>query len=239
MGIVEKAVILVADGVLGNPVAKAGQYQSLDILAKRSQSGYLSTFSDCNDTITQLTGVNYHTVDFILKDYGPMKISILKKKSTYNSSLGNVEEINDLSEDQIFQKIDDKLKEYSVIVVEISTLNELDHIVSKLLPKIDADNVGVCVICGYAKDATLPNFTVPPPVVDPSWKVIGPDVVDKLSLEHPFLFFSASKNLTRIDKVQAFDEKDFENNNCMGILPICQLFREYSYYTGSSWKYGA
>jgi hypothetical protein len=50
---------------------------------------------------------------------------------------------------------------------------------------------------------------------------------------------SASEKLTRIDKVQAFDEGLFEELSAMGVLPICQLFREYSYYTGSSWKYGA
>jgi hypothetical protein len=123
-------------------------------------------------------------------------------------------------------------------VVELSGIQELELLVALLLPGIDASNVAVCVIVGYADGTTIPAFPVTP-IVDPSWKVIGPNVVEALSMSRPYVFVSASQQLARIDKVQSFDEPDLETHCGMGVLPICQLFREYSYYTGSSWKYGA
>ena len=234
----EKLVLLVTDGALGNPPVTAGTHKSLDALAKRGQCGFLSSFSDCNDTITQLIGSCYHTPEDLAKELGPMKLAVLKDKSTY-AGFGDHTSIAGLSVDDIYNKIQEKLTDFNVVVVEVKSIVDMDTLVSKLIARIDETNVAVCLVCGFAAGAKLPEFKKAPPVVDPSWKVIGPNVVDRLTLDKPYLFVSASQKLTRIDRVQAFDESDIAANCGMGVEPICQLFREYSYYTGSSWKYGA
>jgi hypothetical protein len=234
----EKVVLLVVDGVLGNPPVQKGTYPALDALAARAQTGYLSTFSDCADTITQLIGVNHHSLDHLKKELGPMKLSVLKDKSSYSAAFGDIVPITGLSIAQLFEFIQQKLATSNVIVVEVPALAELEQLVALLLPGLDSANVAICAIVGFADGAAVPQFAVAP-VVDPSWKVIGPDVVAALSVEHLCAFLAASKGLVRTDKVQAFDEADIARNCGMGVLPICQLFREYSYYTGSSWKYGA
>jgi hypothetical protein len=234
----EKVVLLVVDGVLGNPPVQKRTYPSLDALAARAQTGYVSTFSDCPDTITQLIGVNHYSLDNLKKQLGPMKLSILKDKSSYSAELGDIVPITGLSIAELFELIQRKLTTSNVIVVEVVALKELEELVTLLLPGLDSANVAICAIVGFADGAAVPHFAVAP-VVDPSWKVIGPDVVAALSVDRPGAFLAASKVLTRTDKVQAFDEADIAGNCGMGVLPICQLFREYSYYTGSSWKYGA
>ena len=234
----EKLVLLVADHVLGQPPVTAGTYKSLDGLAKRGQSGYLSSFADCTDTISQLIGSCYHSAEDLAKELGPMKLAVLKSKSTY-AGFGDHTSITGLSLDDVYNKIQEKLGEFNVVVVEAASLGDVDSLVGLLLAKMDETNVAVCVVCGFVEGAKLPEFRQPPPVVDPSWKVIGPNVVDRLTLDKPYMYVSASQKLTRIDRVQAFDEADIAAHCGMGIEPICQLFREYSYYTGSSWKYGA
>ena len=233
----EKAVILLAENVLGKPPVTAGTYKGLDALAARGQSGFVSTFKDCSDSIMQLTGACYHTPQKLEKELGPMKLAVLEDKSTF-STFGNIESISNLPVSAIFDKIQQKLKEFNVIIVELKSLRDMDEIVGKLVEKIDETNVAVCVLCGYCEGGKIPQFKTPP-IADPSWKIIGPDIVDRLGVEKPFLFVSASQKLTRIDHVKAFDEADVTENCAMGVEPICQLFREYSYYTGSSWKYGA
>jgi hypothetical protein len=234
----EKVVLLVVDGVLGNPPVQKGAYPALDTLAARAQTGYVSTFSDCPDMITQLIGVNHHSLDKLKTELGPMKLSVLKDKSSYSAALGEIVPIAGLSVALLFELIQQKMTTSAVVVVEVAALKELEELVALLLPGVDSANVAICVIVGFAEGAAVPQFAVAP-VVDPSWKVIGPDVVAALSVEHLGAFLAASKALTRIDRVQAFDEADLAANCGMGVLPICQLFREYSYYTGTSWKYGA
>ena len=138
----------------------------------------------------------------------------------------------------IREKMTDNEHPTSVLIAEIDTLANADFLVGQLYNLIDDSNVAFSIISGYKDGARVKEFPVPP-VVNPSWKVVGPNVVDQLSVEKPMMFVEASKNLTRVDKVTAFDEEDIEKNFCMGCLPICQYFRQYSYYTGSSWKYGA
>lgn len=234
---VEKVVILVADAVLGAPKITKGMYPNLDSLASRGQSGYLSTFTHCTDTITQLTGLCHHTPENLAKEIGPMKLCVLKDKSTY-SGFGELISISGFTSDQLLATISEKTASFSVIVVETPDLATMDQLVGGLLPNVDLANVGICVICGYKAGAEVPVFKTPV-VADPSWKVIGADVVETLSVAQPCMYISASQKLTRIDKVAAFDEADVEAHCGMGVQPICQLFREYSYYTGSSWKYGA
>jgi hypothetical protein len=234
---VEQAVILVTSSVLGNPRISSGTYSSLDLLASRGQCGFLSTFTDCSDPVIQLIGTNYHTPEKLTAELGPIKLSVLKRNSAY-SDFGDISDITDLTPPEIFAHIQEKLSIFNVIVVEVINLTNLETIVGLLFPGIDNANVAVAIVLGYIDGATVPKFPIAP-VVDPSWKVIGPNVVETLDIKKPFLYISASHKLTRIDKVQAFDEDDIEKNNGMGAMPICQLIREYSYYTGSSWKYGA
>jgi hypothetical protein len=177
-------------------------------------------------------------VDHLKKDLGPMKLSVLTDKSSYAAPLGHIVPISGLSITSLFELIRQTLATSNVIVVEVAALSELEDLVALLLPGLDSANVAICVIVGFAEGAAVPRFAVAP-VVDPSWKVVGPDVIATLSVEHPRAFLAAAKTLVRTDKVKAFDEADIATNCGMGVLPICQLFREYSYYTGSSWKYGA
>jgi hypothetical protein len=237
MGLVEKVVIVVVDKALGAPRITKGTYASLDSLALRGQSGYLSTFTTSSDMISQLVGICYYTPENLAKELGPMKLAVLKDRSSYDG-FGEISSITGFGVPQIFDIVQQKLAQFSVVVVELGSITSADELAARLLPHIDSSNVALCAILGYADGATIPQFPVAP-VVDPSWKVIGPDVVPTLSVSRPLLFVSASQKLTRIDKVQAFDEGLFEELSSMGVLPICQLFREYSYYTGSSWKYGA
>lgn len=235
--VVEKLVILVADGVFNENPIKEGQYKSLDKLSLRGQSGFVSTFKGSHDTISQLIGTYYFTIEKLTKMLGDMKLAVLKDKSTF-SGFGEVFSIDGKSLTDIFDQIINLLNSFSIVVTELHSLSSMNEITEKLLPSIDRDNIALIVLCGYGQNAKVPTFKTLP-VVDPSWKVIGPDVVETLSVDHPMLFVSASKQLTRIDNVRYFSEKEIEEHCGMGILPICQLFRECSYYTGSTWKYGA
>jgi hypothetical protein len=233
----EKAVIIVVDGALVSRKVTKGTFASLDALALRGQCGYVSTFTTCPDTITQLVGSCYFSPEQLAEGLGPMQLAVLKDKSTY-SAFGDLTPIAGLSIPQIYDLIQQKLTACSVIIVEIGAIADADQLVGRVLPQIDPANVAVCGLFGYGPDGQPPVFPCAP-VVDPSWKVIGPNVVEALSVEKPLLFVSASLRLTRTDKVKAFDEEDVRTNASMGVLPICQLLREFSYYTGSSWKYGA
>jgi hypothetical protein len=187
--------------------------------------------------VIQLVGTNYHTPEKLAAELGPMKLSVLKIHSAY-SGFGDIVDIADLTPPEVFARIQEKLTTFNVIVVEVTDLTNLEVIVGLLFPGIDSANVAVAVVVGYNESAIIPTFPIAP-VVDPSWKVIGPNVVETLDVKKLFLYISASQKLTRIDKVRVFDEEDIEKNNGMGVMPICQLIREFSYYTGSSWKYGA
>jgi hypothetical protein len=238
MSEVEKAVLILVEGALGNPTVTKGTYKSLDTLAARSQCGFLSTFTNCPDTITQLTGASYYALDQLKVEFGEkLSLCVLKDKSAF-SAFGEIISITGQGPSEILKLVDQKLATFSILVIEIVSLAVADALVAGLLPSLDDSRLSVCLICGYADHARVPTFPVPP-VVDPSWKVIGPDVLAELSVDRPYLFVSASKNLTRVDKVNGFDENEIRINGAMGVLPICQIFREYSYYTGSSWKYGA
>lgn len=235
--VVEKLVILVADDVFNETPVVEGQYKALDALSLRGQSGYVSTFKDSHDTLSQLIGTHYFTIDKLSKLLGEMKLAVLKDKSTF-SGFGEVFSISNNSTNGIYDQIQNRLNSFNIVVVELHSLSSMNELTEKLLPSIDQNNVALIVLCGYGQNAAVPVFRTLP-IVDPSWKVIGPDVVETLSVEHPMLFVSASKQLTRIDNVKFFSEKEIEDHCGMGILPICQLFRECSYYTGSTWKYGA
>lgn len=237
--VTEKVVIFVADNVLGDPIVVANQYPALDYIAKRGQSGYLSTFEDCDDIIEEVTGINYHGAGKLGDVLGPMKLSVLVSKSKY-SGFGDVENIEKMKEkDEIYAEIQDKLKAFNVVIVEMMDLKTINNVVNMMKDDIDGKNVAICLILGYKENSEIPKFRLPPECVDPSYKIVGPNVLDNLNLKKPCIFISASMRLTRIDNVQSFDENDIYQNNCMGILPICQILREFSYYTGSSWKYGA
>lgn len=234
----EKVVILVAEDVVGPDGFTGGSYHALDELYKRGQCGFTSVFVDCPDIMMQLTGINYHGAEKLEHEVGHMKLSVLTDKSAY-SGFGDVEKISGLDLQGIYNKIVEKKKQFNVILVELPhSLDTLNQMVELLLPGIE-ENVALCTLIGLKADGKKPKITQPPPCVDPSWKVIGPNVVENLSIDRPFLFASASKQLTRVDHVKAFDFDDIQQHACMGALPICQLFREFSYYTGSSWKYGA
>jgi hypothetical protein len=234
----EKAVLILVEGALGSPSITKGSYKSLDALAARGQAGFLSTFTDGEDTILQLTGVHHYGVDKLKEELGDkLSLCVLKDKSAF-SAFGETVSVTGKSSSEILDIVGQKLATCTVVIVEAESLAFADRLVSGLVPKLDGGDLSVCVICGYAPGAKVPAFPAPP-VVDPSWKVIGPDVLKTLSVEHPYMFVSASTNLTRIDKVSGFDEADILAHGAMGVLPICQIFREYSYYTGSSWKYGA
>lgn len=235
---IEKAILLVVENAAGNPKIKTGQFPSLDQLAARGQSGFLSTFNNCEDTITQLVGVNYHSPENLRKDIGSsMKICVLKTHTTIHDIV-DIEPIEEKSVDDINSTIIQKLSNYTMIIVETLNLDYANQIAGFLLPKINELSLAVSLVVGYKQGATIPTFPVPP-IVNPSWKIIGPNTVKELSVEHPMFYITASKQLTRTDHVKSFDEDDIEHNNCMGCMPICQFFREFSYYTGSSWKYGA
>lgn len=236
-GIIEKAVILVVENALGNPRVVKGTYKNLDALAKRASSGFVSTFKNSKDIVYQMSGLLVRPVNEVLEDLGKIKLTVLKTHTEFNQ-YGKVESIEGLDAKKIFDLINAKLPESSIIIAEIPTIQMVDELVGLLLPKIDADNVAVSTLYGYKDGAKVPTFPVPP-VVNPSWKVVGPKVVEDLFVEHPMMVVTASKFLTRVDKVQNFDEDDIEENYCMGCEPICQYFREFTYYTGSSWKYGA
>ncbi|KAK8899821.1 hypothetical protein M9Y10_002143 [Tritrichomonas musculus] len=235
--VVEKLIILVGDNVFGAAPVKEGQFKALDSLALRGQCGFVSTFKDSHDTLSQLIGTHYFTIEKLSKLLGEMKLAVLKDQSTY-SGFGEVFSIKEKSLNEIYNQIQNLLKTFCIVVVEMHSLDSINQMTERLFPSIDKENVALIVLCGYGPNAKIPIFKTFP-VVDPSWKVIGPDVVESLSVEHPMLFVSASKQLTRIDNVKFFSEKEIEDHCGMGILPICQLFRECSYYTGSTWKYGA
>ena len=239
--VVEKAVLLVVENALGVPRITKGTYQNLDKLALRGSSGYVSTFKGHNDIIYQMSGLLVSPLDAIKEDIGPIKLCVLEENSKFNE-YGEIISIKGKSKEEITNIIKEKMtnKEVrtSVLVAQIQTLEIADFIVGQLYDLIDGENVAIAVISGYKDGAKVKEFPVPP-VVNPSWKVVGPKVVEELSVEKPMMFIEASKALTRIDKVTGFDEEDVEKNFCMGCLPICQYFRQYSYYTGSSWKYGA
>lgn len=236
---IERAVIFVAADVLGGRPVAAGEYPALDWLAKRGQCGYLSTFRGCSDIVAQVTGINYHGAEGLRAAVGPMRLSVLVRASKY-SGFGDVESIAELKEEgQICDTVRARLSDHSVVLVEMADLRAVNDAVELMRGDIDEHNVAVCVVLGYKEGGAVPKFRAPPPCVDPSWKIVGPSVVDSLGLEKPCIFVSASARLTRVDNVSAFDESDIYQNNCMGVLPICQIFREFSYYTGSSWKYGA
>lgn len=235
--VIEKLVILVADAVFNETPIKEGQYKALDALSLRGQSGFVSTFKDSHDTLSQLIGTHYFALDKLSKLLGKMKLAVLKDKSTF-SGFGEVFPITGESSTDIYNQIQNLLNSFNIVVVELHSISTMNELTEKLLPSIDENNVALIVLCGYGPNAKVPVFKTLP-VVDPSWKVIGPDVVETLSVDHPMLFVSASKQLTRIDNVKFFSEKEIEEHCGMGILPICQLFRECSYYTGSTWKYGA
>ena len=236
--VIEKAVILVVENALGAPRVKCGDYKNLDRLALRGSSGYVSTFKNSNDVVKQMSGILVRPVEEVKKDIGPMKLFILKDNTEFHE-FGEFESIKGLSDEDIANKIADKMAhETTVLIAEIKTLEIADFIVGKLFDSIDEKQIAVSVLAGYKEGAKVKEFPIPP-VVTPSWKVVGPKVVDDLSVEKPMMFITASKELTRVDKVTSYDEDDIEKNFCMGCLPICQYFREFSYYTGSSWKYGA
>ena len=236
--VIEKAVILVVENALGAPRVKCGDYKNLDRLALRGSSGYVSTFKNSNDVVKQMSGILVRPVEEVKKDIGPMKLFILKDKTEFNE-FGESESINGLSNEEIVDKIANKMAhETTVLIAEIKTLEIADFIVGKLFDSIDEKQIAISVLAGYKEGAKVKEFPTPP-VVTPSWKVVGPKVVDNLSVAKPMMFITASKELTRVDKVTSYDESDVEKNFCMGCLPICQYFREFSYYTGSSWKYGA
>lgn len=235
--VVEKLVIFVVDNAFGRQQVQKGQYKALDQLALNGQSGFVSTFTDSNDTISQLVGSHYFSPDQLSTNLGPMRLSVLKDKSQFNA-FGDIVSITGKSDNEIYDTIINSLKKDSIIITELNNLKQLDEFVGKFLPLIKTDNIAICILCGYAAGAEIPSFPSPP-VVDQSWKVIGPDVVDKLTIKNPMLFVSQSKQLTRIDHVKVFNEKEIADKCGMGALPICQLFREFSYYTGSTWKYGA
>lgn len=236
-GIIEKAVILVVENVLGNPRVTNGTYPNLDALAKRSSSGYVSTFKNSKDVVYQMSGLLVRPVNEVVEDMGKIKLNVLKLNTEFNQ-YGKVESIKGLDTQKVFELINQKIPESTIVLVEIETIQMADQLIGLLLPKIDGENVALSVLVGYKDGAKVPTFPVPP-VVSPSWKVVGPKVVDDLTVEKPMFYITASKFLTRVDKVQNFDEDDFEENFCMGCEPICQYFREFTYYTGSSWKYGA
>lgn len=236
-GIIEKAVILVVENVLGNPRVTKGTYPNLDALAKRASSGFVSTFKNSHDIVYQMSGLLVRPVAEVLEDYGKVKLSVLKTNTEFKE-YGKVESIKGLDVPKILEVINQKIPESTIVLAEIETIQMADQLVGLLLPKIDGENVALSVLVGYKDGAKVPTFPVPP-VVNPSWKVVGPKVVDDLSVEKPMFYITASKFLTRVDKVSSFDEDDFEENFCMGCEPICQYFREFTYYTGSSWKYGA
>ncbi|OHT08243.1 hypothetical protein TRFO_23233 [Tritrichomonas foetus] len=235
--VIEKVVLFVVDNAFGETPISKGQYQALDQLALRGQSGFVSTFTDSKDTVAQLIGAHYYSPENLSQELGPMKLAVFTDKSTYNG-FGDVRSITGKSSKEIFDLIQVDFDSHGVIVVELNNLNILNEIVNLLLPLIDSTNHAICTICGYGPGSVIPKFQAPP-VVDPSWKIIGPDAVETLSVDHPMLFISASQQLTRVDKVSFFSEREIEEHNGMGVLPICQLFREFSYYTGSTWKYGA
>ena len=235
---VEKVVIFVVDSAFTSNEVEQGLYKSLDNLSARGQCGFVSTFTDSNDTISQLIGTHYFSPEKLSEELGPMKLAVLVDKSSYNANFGDKTKISGMSTEQIADLINKSFSDHSVIVCELGGLKQLDEIVGKLLPGIDGSNHAICALIGYADGVKVPTFPTPP-VVDPSWKVIGPDVVGTLSVEHPMMFITASKQLTRVDNVRFFGEKEVEDNCGMGCLPICQLFKEFSYYTGSTWKYGA
>ena len=239
--VVEKAVFLVVDDALGNPRVQKGNFPNLDKIALRGSSGYLSTFKGNNDIIYQMSGLLVSPLEAIKEDLGPIKLCVLEQKSKFKefSEIINIQGKTKGDVARIIrEKMTDNEHPTSVLIAEIDTLENADFLVGQLYNLIDDSNVAFSIISGYKDGARVKEFPVPP-VVNPSWKVVGPNVVDQLSVEKPMMFVEASKNLTRVDKVTAFDEEDIEKNFCMGCLPICQYFRQYSYYTGSSWKYGA
>lgn len=240
---IEKAVIIIVEKGLNNPLVKKGKYPSLDKLAEIGSSGFVSTFKDCDNVILQLTGINYLGLDSFKEEVGPMKLNVLTSSTSFND-FGSSTDIFGKSVDEIFSIIREKLKSSTVIVVELPSIQnkpfqEADELVEMLLPMINNDNIAISCLFGYDNDIDVPTFPKPPPCVLPSWKVIGPNVVDSLTEKKPMMFFTASKKLTRVDDVTCFDEIEIFNNNGMGMLPICQYFREFSYYTGTSGKYGA
>ena len=236
-GVIEKAVILVVENSLGNPRITKGRYAHLDALARRSSSGFVSTFKNSKDVIYQMSGLLVRPVNEVLEDLGKIKLTVLKTHTEFNQ-YGKIEDIKGLDTNKIYELICAKIPESSIIIAEISSIEALNELVGLLLPKVDGDNVAISTLIGYKDGAKVPTFPIPP-VASPSWKVVGPKVVEDLSVEHPMLYITASKFLTRVDKVQNFDEDDIEENYCMVCEPICQYFREFTYYTGSSWKYGA
>lgn len=215
----EKAVILAVADALGDEKVKAGKYPHLDTLAQRGQSGYLSTDIRLTGPIEQIMGFGRKTHEDLVADLGELHYAIL------------TENIN-------FEHILELTASNQVVIAQLGSLGDLDSMVSKLLPLIDEKNIAVCVCAGYAT-SNIPKEFPTPPVVDPSWKVIGPNVIPEFSIEKPYVYVSASKQLTRVDDVKAFDEDDIAVNAGMGAMPMPQLLREFSYYTGSSWKYGA
>jgi len=231
------AIIFVVENSIGNPVIKKGTYPKLDILAKRGSCGFLSVFNNCPDVITQLTGINHLGTDGFIREVGEIKLSVLKNSSTFDQ-YGDIISVSSKNNDEIYSMINDLIKPSHIIIVELKSLEDANEIIGGFLPRIDSENIAISLISGYREGSIIPTFPSPP-VVDPSWRVIGADVVEALSIKKPMVFITASKNLTRIDNVASFDEKDIEDNNCMNALPICQYFREFSYYSGSSWKYGA
>ena len=239
--VVEKAVFLVVENALGNPRVQKGNYPNLDKLAQRGSSGYCSTFKGNNDIVYQMSGLLVSPLDQIKEDLGPIKLCVLAQKTQFKE-FGEIVNIQGKSKEDvesiIREKMTDSEHRTSVLVAEIESLEIADFLVGQLYNLIDESNVAFSIVSGYKDGAKVKEFPVPP-VVNPSWKIVGPHVVDQLSVQKPLMFVEASKSLTRVDKVTAFDEEDIEKNFCMGCLPICQYFRQYSYYTGSSWKYGA
>ena len=240
-GIIEKAVLLVVEKALGEPRIRKGKYPNLDKLALRGSSGYVSTFKGNDDIIYQMSGLLVSPLEEIKKDIGPMKLCVLETKSKFNE-FGEIIQIAGKSKEDIEKLIREKMTDpnhgTSVLVAQIESLEIADFIIGQMINLIDEQNIAFSVLSGYKEGAKVKEFPVPP-VVTPSWKVVGPKIVEQLSVESPMMFIEASANLTRVDKVTSFDEEDIEKNYCMGCLPICQYFRQWSYYTGSSWKYGA
>ncbi|OHS98853.1 hypothetical protein TRFO_01937 [Tritrichomonas foetus] len=235
--LIEKVVIFIVEDAFDGTPIECGKYPSLDEFTKKGQSGFLSTFNDSTDVVPQLVGSHYYTENRLSEILGPMKLAVLKRHSKYNG-FGDSQSILDISLEDIYIKIEECFTSHDVIIVELDNLSNLNYLISKLLPNVVSENHAICAICGYQNNVKVPTFPTPP-IVDPSWKIIGPDVVESLSVEHPMLYVSLSKQLTRVDYTNFFSEKEISEHCGMGVMPICQLFREFSYYTGSTWKYGA
>ena len=245
MSVIEKVIICVVPDALGDPKVKAGDFPHIDKLAKRGSCGFLATFADSNDLVNQLTGAHYHGVSSLEKVLGKMDLAVLKTTSAY----GTKSDSEDDSEsdgfgvvvnrsDDFLSQIDEMIHAHQVVIVELDNIQQADDVCNKFLPSIDTENIALCIVAQY-KQGHCPSIPIPPPCVHPSFKIVGPNVVESLTVDNVCLFLHASRRLTRIDHVQSFDETDIHENCCLGCMPICQLLREFSYYTGSSWKFGA